>query len=104
MRAVHHGAADLFAFAGATGTVFAAIRQTHALANACGQHAFTGVHAEFTPAGQNVHLKRFCSLFYINTYIGNRHIVVILEAEISIALNFAFKPIPFGRIARPISP
>ena len=51
VRAVHYAAAEYFAFAGATGPVFAAVGQTNALGNACCQNGLVGVDAEAAATG-----------------------------------------------------
>ena len=58
MRAVAHIATDLLAFAGAAGTVFAAVRQADAGADRCGQNGFSALSGKRTSAGLDGNFKR----------------------------------------------
>jgi hypothetical protein len=48
MFAMNHGARNLFAFTRTASTVFAAVGQANALANACGQQSFAAIGVKST--------------------------------------------------------
>ena len=57
VRAVRDAAFQHFAFAGAAGTVLAAVRQANALANRSGQQGFVRVGGEGSAAGLHGNVK-----------------------------------------------